>query len=82
MSDFKIGQKVFLNVMPPGLLQGLPEEDQAAIRAIIGRPVTLAGYSFGQAELEFVDRAGDDHTIWVEPSLLQKTNTKAKSKIA
>jgi hypothetical protein len=64
---------VILNTQPPDLLQGLPEEDQAAIRSIIGRPVTLAGYSFGQAELEFVDGAGDNHSIWVEPSLLQAT---------
>ena len=77
MSEFQIGQKVFLNVLPPGLLGGLLEEDQAAIRAIIGRPVTLAGYSFGQAELEFVDSAGDEHTIWVEPSLLQATAQEA-----
>lgn len=71
MSEFQIGQKVFLNVLPPGLLGGLLEEDQVAIQAIIGHPVTLAGYSYGQAELEFVDSAGDEHTIWVEPSLLQ-----------
>lgn len=70
MSKFQIGQKVVLNVLPPGLLGGLAKEDQAAIRAIIGRPVTVAGYSFGQAELEFVDGVGDEHTIWVEPSLL------------
>jgi len=71
MPKFGTGSKVILNTLPPDLLRGLPEEDQAAIRAIIGRPVTLAGYSFGEAELEFVDNAGDSHSIWVEPSLLR-----------
>ena len=71
MADFEPGHTVVLESAPPGLLRGLPEEDQTAIRSIIGRPVTLAGYSFGQAEIEFTDAAGDGHTIWVEPSLLR-----------
>jgi len=54
---------VVLSTLPPDLLQGLPEQDQVAIRSIIGLPVTLAGYSFGQAELEFVDAAGDNEPI-------------------
>ena len=70
-TDLRIGQQVFLLVLPSGLLAGLPEEDQIAICAIIRRPVTLAGYRFDQAELEFVDSSGDEHTIWVDPSLLQ-----------
>jgi hypothetical protein len=71
MVKLKTGRLVILTTLPPDLLQGLPEEDQVAIRSIIGRPVTLAGYSFGQAELEFVDSAGDNHSIWVEASLLR-----------
>jgi hypothetical protein len=71
MADFEAGHMVVLNILPADLLQGLPEEDQAAIRLIIGRPVKFAGYSFGQAELEFVDGAGDTHSLWVEPSFLQ-----------
>ena len=71
MTEFATGDMVILDTLPAGLLHGLPEEDQAAIRAIIGRPVMLAGYSFGQAELEFVDDAGDNHSIWVERSLLR-----------
>jgi hypothetical protein len=71
MPDFTPGRAVILNSLPPGLLNGLPEEDQAAIRAIVGRPITFAGYSHGQAEVEFVDSDGDDHTIWVEMSLLR-----------
>ncbi len=71
MPKFETGRMVVLDTLPPNLLRGLPKEDQAAIRSIIGQPVTLAGYSFGQAELEFVDAAGDGHSIWVEPSLLR-----------
>jgi len=71
MPDFQAGHMVVLTKLPADLVQGLPDEDQAAIRSIIGRPVKLAGYSFGQAELEFVDGAGDTHSIWVEPSFLQ-----------
>jgi hypothetical protein len=73
MPEFEPGRKVVLTMLPPGLLRGLPEEDQAAIRSIIGRPVTLAGYRFGHAELEFIDGAGDYHSIWVEPSFLRAT---------
>jgi hypothetical protein len=59
------GSKVILSELPPKLLSGLPPEDQAAIRSIIGQPVTLVGYSFGEAELELIDNAGAYHTIWV-----------------
>jgi hypothetical protein len=65
------GRMVILDGIPPALLVGLPEDDQAAIRSIIGRPVMLAGYSFGGAEVEFIDSLGDSHSIWVEPALLR-----------
>lgn len=71
MPPLGAGSLVILSSMPSGLLDGLPGEDQLAIRSIIGQPVTLAGYSFGQAELEFDDASGNSHSIWVEPSLLQ-----------
>jgi hypothetical protein len=71
MPEFETGHMVILATLPSGLLKGLPDEDQAAIRSIIGRPVRLASYSFGQAELEFVDCAGDMQYIWVDPSLLR-----------
>ncbi len=39
--------------------QGLLKEDREAIpEAIVGRPVLLAGFSYGQAELEFTDSEG------------------------
>jgi hypothetical protein len=64
------GQMVILREAPPALLSGLPPEDQEAILDIVGRPVEFSGYSFGQAEIEFIDRNGDGHSLWVEPSLL------------
>lgn len=67
------GEMVVLDVMPPGLLNGLPKSDQAAISAIVGKPVLLVGYDEdGRAELEFVDREGHNHSIWLNPRFLQQ----------
>ncbi len=71
MPNLKPGSLVTLTSVPSSLLQGLPKEDQTAIQSIVGHPVTLAGYSYGQAELEFVDSDGDVHTIWVETDLIR-----------
>jgi hypothetical protein len=58
----KPGDKVILISVPPSLLADLPPEDQAAIRNIVGKPVTLEQYDYGQAVLEFED---GDHTHWI-----------------
>jgi hypothetical protein len=71
MRNLKPGRLVILTSVPPTLLQGLPKEDQLAIKSIVCHPVTLAGYSYGQAELEFIDSQGDGHTIWVEPDFIR-----------
>ncbi|HZK89475.1 MAG TPA: hypothetical protein VFC56_04940 [Stellaceae bacterium] len=71
MADFEPGDRVILTSVSVALLRGLPKEDQKAIRSIVGRPVLLAGFSSGQAELEFTDDQGDDHTIWVETALIK-----------
>jgi len=55
------------------LLEDLPEEDQRAITAIVGKPVTFVGYDEdGRAELEFDDPFdgrtkpySPTHSIWV-----------------
>jgi hypothetical protein len=71
MFDITLGGLVVLTRVPPSLLQGLPNEDQAAIRSIVGRPVTLTGIIDGRAELELLDDQGDGHTIWVEAHLIR-----------
>jgi hypothetical protein len=51
------GEMVLLKSIPPGLLDGLPQEDQNAIMAIVGKPVLLVEYDDddGRAELHFDD---------------------------
>ena len=64
----KPGTRVVLTQEPPHLLHGLPDQDQAAIREIIGKPVLLVAYDGdGRAELEFADRRNAVHFIYVDP---------------
>ena len=68
----KRGSKVVLASLPPGLLRGLPEEDQEAIRAIVGKPVLLAGYDEdGRAELTFTEASQTIHSIFVNPKRIK-----------
>jgi len=71
MAKLVPGATVVLTNAPATLLQGLTKEDQDAIQAFVGQPVTFAGYRFGQAELKFTDQQGDDHSIWVEQALIR-----------
>jgi hypothetical protein len=74
------GETVILTSIPPGLLEGLPEEDQNAIVAIVGKPVLLVGYDEdGRAELHFDDpfdgQAGSHmhtHSIWVAHQFIER----------
>ena len=55
--------------LPDGFLDDLPKEDQDAITAVIGVPISLVGYDEdGRAELEFAETARPGHhvTIWVD----------------
>jgi hypothetical protein len=67
-------KQVVLVGLPSGFLDGLPVEDQRAITAMIGQPVTLVGYDEdGRAELEFADPfdgPNSSHTIWVAPEFM------------
>jgi hypothetical protein len=50
----KPGDTVVLLEIPPGLLDGLPTEDQEAIAEAVGKPIRLNDYDEnGRAELEF-----------------------------
>ncbi len=67
-----IGCKVVMAELPPGLLQGLPREDQNAIRGILGKPVLLEEYDEdGRAVLAFKDSKGIFHSIFVSPSYIR-----------
>ena len=66
------GTTVVLKSVPPGLLDGLPQRDQRAISAIVGKPVRLVDYDdVGQAELKFTDTRGDIHYIYVKPEFIR-----------
>lgn len=73
-------EQVILLALPPAFLNDLPDEDQRAITAMVGRPVTLVGYDeTGSAELEFddpfdprTDKSSHTHTIWVGPEFIDR----------
>ena len=74
-----VGEQVTLLGLPPGFLYGLPDEDQRAINAMVGRSVTLVGYDEdGRAELLFddpfdarTDRPSHTDTTWVGPEFIR-----------
>ena len=78
MSEPLPGDVVILRAVPPGLLNDLPEEDQRAILAIVGKPVEFRGYDGdGRAELCFpdpfyeqTDESTYTHSIWVRPDFI------------
>jgi hypothetical protein len=64
-----------LTEAPPGLLDDLPPEDQQAINEAVGKPIRLNEYDeIGRAELEFTDRNGIVHKIWVKPDYIRAPN--------
>jgi hypothetical protein len=68
----KPGNRVILIELPPGFLHDLPEEDQQAIKDAVGRPIRLNEYDEdGHAELEFKDRNGYFHTMYVGPEFIR-----------
>ena len=63
----KPGDMVVLMKVPPGMLHDLPLEDKQAISEVVGKPIVLNEYDdAGRAELEFKDRNGDFHYIYVD----------------
>jgi hypothetical protein len=74
------GDMVVLTAVPLGLLDGLPQEDQHAIIAIVGKPVLLVGYDDdGRAEICFddpfdlgTDPYSNTHSVWVPPAFITR----------
>jgi hypothetical protein len=63
----KPGDKVVLKALPPGFIDDLPEDEQHAITARIGRPIMLMRYDRdGRAELEFMAQDDSIHTLYVD----------------
>jgi hypothetical protein len=49
-------------------LAGLPSKDQHAIKSIVGKSIRLvAYYEDGRAELQFTEKDGTLHFIYVHP---------------
>ena len=68
----KPGEKVILKTLPPGFIDDLPEEDQRAISAVVGKPIILKKYQRdGRAELEFTDSDETIHLIYVDPKFIK-----------
>jgi hypothetical protein len=67
----KPGDTVVLIEIPLGLVDGLPTEAQEAIAEAVGKPILLTEYDEdGRAELEFTDRNGVIHSIFVKPDFI------------
>ena len=72
-AKLKPGQVVILMALPPGFIDDLPEEEQQAISARIGRPILLLKYEQGgMAVLEFMDKDDGIHTLYVDPKFIRK----------
>jgi len=63
---------VAIKALPQGFTDDLPYEDQRALHEVVGKQIMLNGYDKeGRAELEFVDRCGVHHTIWLDPKFIE-----------
>jgi hypothetical protein len=68
----KPGDMVILERLPPDFLDDLPQEDQLAIRDVIGKPIMFTEYAdWGQPELRFIDKRGHIHFIYVDRSFIR-----------
>ena len=66
-----VGTMVRMLVAPEELISGLPESDQAAIQAVVGKKITVKGFDkYGHVEPRFRDKKKIIHYIWVRPSAL------------
>ena len=65
-------QRVVLGEVLPGLLDGLPPEDQQAIVEVVGKPVLLNEYTDQEtAELQFTDGNGAINFVYVSRSFIR-----------
>ena len=67
---------VVLVGLPPGFLDDLPLEEQAAISAMVGKPIKFCGITststWERVEVEFMDeKLGMKHWLFVDPSFIR-----------
>lgn len=75
----KAGDKVILTGLPPGFLDNLPQEDQRAISAVVGKRLRLDEYDEGgRAELEFKERNNSLHLLEAKIRKTRKTRTEGR----
>ena len=72
----KPGDMVVLVGLPPGFLDDLPLEEQAAISAMVGKPIKFCGITststWERVEVEFIDeKRGMKHWLYVDPSFIR-----------
>jgi hypothetical protein len=73
------GEIVILTAIPRGMLDDLPEEDQRAIKEIVGKPVLVNEYDdVGRAALEFTDRDGHFHLLFVAPDFITQSGIDSR----
>ena len=67
-----VKKNVVLSALPPGFIDNLPAEDQRALVEQVGKQVILNGYDDdGRAELEFKDKKGLSHFIYLDPKFIE-----------
>ncbi len=69
----KLGEMVVLKKLPPEFLDDLAKEAQFAISAVVGKAIVMKGYDKdGRAELEFTEKDGTIHFIYVRPECVRR----------
>ena len=72
--ELVVGCNVILLSIPHGLTDGLPSPDVIAITEQIGSKVRVDSITSNElVEVDFFDKFGDYHSIWVEPYHLKAT---------
>jgi hypothetical protein len=62
---------LMLMEVPPGMLDDLPPDEEQALCEGVGKPIMLKEYDdAGRAGLEFKDRNGDLHCIYLSSTFI------------
>lgn len=76
------GDWVMFTEAPASLLNGLPAEDQKAIKLQAGKSMQVIGFDeYGYVEMEFTEIDGTYHAIWIEPKKLFKIKSPTSTEL-